>query len=209
MDSLHTRLLNAYDKLRAVGLIHTQSQFAEALGKTRSQVSAAFNDAPKRCTLGLMKTICRAFPDVINENYMMTGEGSIDVPPRSVRPHFTARASAGFMDGISVGETGEPRTVVPELAEYDFTIQVQGDSMLPLIEDGDILACRILEDRTYIPTGRICVLDTIDGAIVKKVINISDANILLHSENPIYPDFDLPAEDVYKIAEVVGLIRNI
>lgn len=208
MDSLHQRLLKAFDYLRDNGILHTQTQFAEVIGKTQQSLNAAFKDAPKRCTLGLMKAIADAFPDVLNRDYLLTGEGEVAAPDKSLRPHFEAKVSAGFMDGMSEGEAGVMRPPIPGMPDYDFTIEASGDSMMPRIESGDTLLCRRCDDRLNPPVGKICVIDSIDGAVVKVVAGDDEESVTLHSLNPKYDDYTVELTLINGIAEVVGLVRK-
>lgn len=208
MDSLHQRRLNAFDYLRDNGILHTQTQFAEVIGKTQQSLNAAFKDAPKRCTLGLMKAIADAFPDVLNRDYLLTGEGEVAAPDKSLRPHFEAKVSAGFMDGMSEGEAGVMRPPIPGMPDYDFTIEASGDSMMPRIESGDTLLCRRCDDCLNPPVGKICVIDSIDGAVVKVVAGDDEESVTLHSLNPKYDDYTVELTSINGIAEVVGLVRK-
>lgn len=208
MDSLHQRLLKSFDYLKDGGIIHTQTQFAEAVGKSQTQINSAFKDAPKRCTLGLMKAIADAFPDVLNRDYLLTDEGEVAAPDKSLRPHFEAKVSAGFMDGTSEGEAGVMRPPIPGMPDYDFTIDASGDSMLPRIESGDTLLCRRCDDRLNPPVGKICVIDSIDGAAVKVVAGVNEESVTLHSLNPKYDDYTVDLTSINDIAEVVGLVRK-
>ena len=209
MDSLHQRLLKAFDYLRNNGILHTQTQFAEVIGKTQQSLNAAFKDAPKRCTLGLMKAIADAFPENLNRDYLLTGEGEVAVPDKTMRPHFEAKVCAGFMCGVAEGEVGTMHPHIPGMRDYDFTIEAEGNSMLPRIESGDLLVCRKSEDRANPPIGKICVVDGKDGAVVKVVVSVDNeaGTVTLHSLNPAYNDYNVPVSDILDIAEVVGLVR--
>lgn len=208
MNSLHQRLLKSFEYLKDKGIVHTQTQFAEAIGKTQPQVNEAFKDKPKRCTLGLMKAIADAFPDLLNRDYLLTGEGDVAAPDRSLRPHFAARASAGFMDGSAEGETGTLAAPVPGF-DYDFSIEAAGDSMEPTIESGDVLLCRRCTDRANPPRGKICVVDSKEGAAVKVVASATGSAVTLHSLNPRYPDYDVPLDALLGLARVVALVRTL
>ena len=70
MSEIHERLVAAFDYLRVKGVIHTQAEFAEAINKSPQQVSDAFKDRPKRCTLGLMKAIATAYGHYINKEWL-------------------------------------------------------------------------------------------------------------------------------------------
>lgn len=63
-------------------------------------------------------------------------------PAKDLRPHF-APTAAGFMSGMSETDNGaDLRAVRDCVPDYDFTINAIGDSMMPLIHDGDLLFCR-------------------------------------------------------------------
>ncbi|MBD5369613.1 MAG: S24 family peptidase [Bacteroides sp.] len=133
----------------------------------------------------------------------------MEIPDASMRPHFAASVSAGFTATISDPESApELRALGADLPEYDFTISVSGDSMTPLIDDGDTLACRIETDRANPPVGKICVIDRAGGPVVKIIRSAREGNLILHSLNPAHPDFAVPVSEVLSISRVVGLIRT-
>lgn len=208
--SLHQRLLTSYKYLYDNGFVHSQTEFAEMIGKQKTHVNAAFKNVPKRCTIGLMKSIADAFPDILNRNYLLAGEGEVVAPDKTMRPHFEAKACAGFMYGVAEGEVGTMRPHIPGMRDYDFTIEAEGNSMLPRIESGDLLVCRKSEDRANPPVGKICVVDGKDGSVVKVIVSADDVAgvITLHSLNPAYDDYNVPFSDILGIAEVVGLVRS-
>ena len=208
MDSLHQRLLSVYELLRKFGRVHTIRELATIIGKNENHVSAAIKGDPKRCTLGLMKAIAAAFPDVLNPDYLLTGEGYPEAPDPTMRPHYSALASAGFMAGLSEGETGTPWPRIPGIPDYDFTIEAYGDSMTPEIHSGDTLACRRATDAANPPLGRICVIDAADGAAVKVLARADADTLTLRSLNPEYKEYTLPNTDIHGIAEVVAVLRR-
>lgn len=209
MDSLTERLAKAFDYLKDKGEVHTIRDFAAILGRHENNISNALRGDTKRCTLGLMKRIADAFPTQLNRDYLLTGEGSVAPRDTSLRPHVESGAAAGFMFGIADPDYGDLlRPSIPELAPYDFTINAVGDSMQPRIESGDILACRTVHDRANVPLGKVCVLDTTEGAVVKELraVNEDAQTLTLHSFNPDYPDYDIPMDTVLNIAVVVGIL---
>lgn len=157
-----------------------------------------------------MKTIADAFPDILNRDYLLTGEGNIAAPDRTMKRHFDAKACAGFMNDVGVAEVGQMRPAIPGMKDYDFTIEARGASMLPRIESGDLLVCRRSMDRANPPIGKICVIDGKDGVVVKVIASANEDGITLHSLNPdpTYADYKVDSIDVIDIAEVVGLVRK-
>lgn len=156
MDIIHARLLKAFDYLKNKGIIHTQTQLAEKIGKTQQSVNAAFKDTPKRCTLGLMKAISDAFPEVLNRDYLLTGEGDVAAVDPDLRPHF-------FDDGAGWASVMRPR--VPGFPDYDFSVEVAGDSPCPGTKKGDTLLCRRFGGDSPPPDDKTPI-DTPDGPAI-------------------------------------------
>ncbi len=90
-------------------------------------------------------------------------------------------------------------------AEETICVKVQGDSMYPKIEEGDVIQVHKQES---VDSGSIAVvlLDDED-AFVKKVV-YSDDWIELHSINPMYKTMRFAGEDMLRI-RVLGLVRKI
>lgn len=178
------------------------------VGKSQGDMSSALTCRGRVMTMGLLKRVADTFPDILNRDYLLEGIGDIAAPDRSMKPHFGAKAYAGFMIGISEGEQGQMHPQIPGMREYDFTIEVEGDSMLPRIEQGDLLLCRRLNDRANLPIGKICVIDGKDGPVVKVIAADNGESITLHSLNPEYEDYPVEHSVINGIAEVVGLLRR-
>ena len=77
MNERQKRLKEVYEHLRKFYGIHTQSDFANALRKSRNSITLALNGDEKYLTDKLFKNIFEAFPGVFDLNYLLTGEGSL------------------------------------------------------------------------------------------------------------------------------------
>lgn len=127
-------------------------------------------------------------------------------------PLIPIDAMAGFGVGeIQVMDYQTSRYVVPEFEELhaEFMIRVKGSSMYPKYNSGDLLACKKLDlSSLFFQWNKVYVLDTVQGAIVKRVKKSSKDNcVKLISENPNYDPFDLPVAEIHSIALVIGVIR--
>lgn len=170
---------------------------------------SAFGLQGRAMTKNLLLRIADAFPDVVSRRYMETGEGPVEAPAKNLRPHFAPTAAAGFLSGFAESDTGDDlRDVNDSVPDYDFTINAAGDSMLPLIHDGDLLFCRLDDDRYNPPIDRITVIDTTDGAVVK-VLRRDDDGLVLHSLNPCYADRRLDTATINGIARVVAVLHRL
>lgn len=128
----------------------------------------------------------------------------------STRPRIPLEAAAG---SLSIAENGvcleecEQLPIISALPKYDFTIFAQGDSMRPEYHSGDELACLFIRDIRFIQSGRVHVLDTQQGIVVKRIYN-EEEYFLCKSSNKEYGDFRIHKSEVYNIALVVGLVRR-
>ena len=101
--------------------------------------------------------------------------------------------------------------VIPEFDRRgaEFIIRVSGSSMYPKYSNGDLLGCKKIEDILFFQWGKIYVLDTSQGALVKRVYpHDDDAFITLVSDNKkVYPPFPIPKSDIRSLSIVVGVVR--
>ena len=89
---------------------------------------------------------------------------------------------------------------------YTFTMRVTGESMVPYINPGDEVACLKIEESSFMQWGRIYVLSTTQGFIVKKIFDAGDG-IRCVSINESYQDFVIPKSEIYSFNLVIGLVR--
>ena len=124
---------------------------------------------------------------------------------------IAAIAGPNGWDESGISELDCARYDVPDFAaaHADFLIRVSGSSMYPKYSSGDILACRKIVEVTFIQWGKIYVIDSQQGAMVKRLFEIEgDADhILCKSDNPNYPPFPLPKDEIRSLSIVVGAIR--
>lgn len=164
-------------------------------------------------------------PDV-NVVWLLTGEGemlktehtSVGMPPVAHQtdnpkegiPLIPFSAMAGALMGEQTALEYEcERYVVPAFSGADFLMQVKGSSMVPTYISGDIVACRrVPMSDLFFQWNKPYVLDTAQGAIIKRIKPGSDKqHVLIVSDNKDYDPFELPYEDIYAVALVIGIIR--
>ena len=130
--------------------------------------------------------------------------------PEEGIPLIPFSAMAGALTGEQTAFEYEcERYVVPAFNGADFLMQVKGNSMMPTYISGDIVACRrVPMSGLFFQWNKPYVLDTSQGAIIKRIKPGSDKNhILIVSDNKEYEPFELPYEDIYAVALVIGIIR--
>jgi repressor LexA len=90
----------------------------------------------------------------------------------------------------------------------DFMIEVEGSSMYPKYNSGDVVACRIIRENSFIQWNKTHVIATKDqGIIIKRIKQGSAENLLMVSDNKDYDPFEVNPTDIDGLALVVGVIR--
>lgn len=166
----------------------------------------------RKLSLEVVEAVLNTFPEVSAE-WLLRGEeentAAITVSDGETKPRIPYNAAAGILTDTVSGITEyecEQVPVVSAFPRYDFTIRITGDSMMPNYHPGDEVAClRINEDR-FLQWGRVHVLDTEQGVIIKRIYDNGDC-IRCCSFNPEYPDFNVPKSDIRSYNLVVGALR--
>lgn len=161
----------------------------------------------------------------LNPNWLLTGEGNMlkkegiadVITPVQIKkglPLIPLDAMAGF-------GTGDRQVHSNEVTDYyevplfekrgaKYLIPVAGNSMYPKYASGDLLACKPLTGLNFVQWGKPYVLDTEQGALVKRLFqdpNNEDLLICKSDNTDYYPPFHINKREIYKVAIVVGVIR--
>lgn len=205
----HEKIWAAIDALAA-----RHSLSASGLARRAGLDSTAFNKS-KRCapdgrprwpsTESLAK-IMEATGASLSEMLTLIDE-RVDLPVRrSSVPliGFAQAGGGGFFDdgGFPVGQGWEEIELpTASVGENAYALQVQGDSMLPLYRDGDVL---IVEPGARVRKGDRVIAKTVSGEVMAKVLADRNAqNIELVSLNPDYPDLMIPQDDIVWLARII------
>lgn len=182
----------------------TQRALAQKIGESHNQISNRLNgDRPISAEF-----LLKLRPILGDEVMELVDAPGSSPPPEGTRPHVDLYAAGGgneVLDGVTLSQC-EQVPVVPMLPRYDFTMRVTGESMQPQIRPGDVVACMRIDEPTFLQWGRIHVLSTTQGIVIKKIFDAGDG-IRCVSFNKDYPDFVIPKQEIYSFNLVVGLIR--
>ena len=160
----------------------------------------------------------------VSADWLLTGKGEMITSSESSQnkmvkvseqsqegiPLIPLDAMAGYFEGeMQVLLRDCERYIVPGMPRADCRSTVKGDSMMSSYFPGDIVACvRVPIKDVVFQFGRVYVLDTNQGAIIKRIEKSEDdESILIVSENEKYSPFTLHLSQVRSIALVIGLIR--
>jgi len=92
---------------------------------------------------------------------------------------------------------------IPGILGAARTVEVKGDSMLPILEPGDWVVARPIEEAKNIKEGKIYVAVSYTIGLTIKYLTIQQQGILCTSANKlVYDPFIIPYEDLKEIWEV-------
>jgi phage repressor protein C with HTH and peptisase S24 domain len=116
---------------------------------------------------------------------------------------FAQAGAGGFFDdaGFPVGHGWDVVDFPAGAPEGSYALKVQGDSMLPLYRDGDVL---IVQPGGNVRRGDRVVVKTTGGEVMAKILARRNATVVdLTSVNPEHPDRTIPAQDVEWLARIL------
>lgn len=150
----------------------------------------------------------------ISPSWLLLGNGPMLSVQKDEDPPQTHHLPLISLETVTVSdqpfcdfEKIEDYYTVTEFNDSDFLLRIKGDSMAPKYNGGDLLACKKVSE-AYFQWGRVYVICTKNqGIMVKRVHpSESESHIKCVSDNPKYPPFVLPKEDLVAVALVNGAI---
>lgn len=210
----------------------TKELFFSKIGMTTANFRGKAKETPINSTA--IENILSVFPE-INPEWLITGNGpmlkntsvesikSINkdnqeniIPAKPTSPSdpkgiplIPTYAMAGAFTGdLQVLECDCEHFIIPTFKGADFLIPVKGASMEPKYSSGDLVACKKMAIDTFFQWNKVYVLDTEQGPLIKRINEGANKHtLLICSENPQYPPFELKRSLINNIALVVGVIR--
>lgn len=188
----------------------SQSRFEKSVGLSNGFV----NNISKGIGADKLQRILCVYPD-LNSDWLLNGVGDMVISKEqffdknNTRPRIPYDAAAGTLtetvDGVAEYQC-EQVPIISVFPKYDFTIRIFGRSMEPEYFAGDEVACLRVNEKRFLQWGRVHVLDTTQGVVIKRIYDDGDC-IVCKSFNPEFPDFSIPKEDIRSYNLVVGSIR--
>lgn len=153
--------------------------------------SAVLNRDTKEAT-----AVTQADPEIIGSK-----PAGIPLIPYSA---FAGYGSENYQDLVV-----EDYYTVREFKDADFLLRVTGDSMLPKLANGEIIACKLVDGLSFWQWNKIYAICTrTQGILIKRVEECpgNPAYIRCVSDNPKYRPFDIHDSEIQAIALVLGAI---
>lgn len=152
-------------------------------------------------------------PLKIDRQYLLTGvKGGTEYPlgiKRITLHDVDAAAGYESFDVMISKENVVGEFVVPTFASADWMIYVRGSSMYPKYSSGDIIACKVIKESQFIQWNKVYVIATREqGLLVKRLMpSDNDGFVKAVSDNEKYPPFDIPKDEIFGLALVLGAIK--
>ena len=123
------RLREVYEHLRQHFGVHTQIDFAKALGLTRPAISAAMNGNEAYLTDNLFKRICAAYQGVFNLDYLLTGNGQLltiqeEVKSEQIEKESNPQHPSSYADKLIASLEKQVKDKDDQLADKDRIIKL-------------------------------------------------------------------------------------
>lgn len=183
-----------------------QAKFSSIAGLSRGYVNNIVN------TIGpeAQPKIATAFPD-LNMAWLLTGKGGMlktDAPENAIAaemvPMLPISAQGGPLnDFVTSVKREDCEKIASPIRGVDFAMSVSGDSMAPEYPSGCKILVKKIDEKAFIEWGRVYVLDTCNGSVVKKIMpGDRDGQVRCVSINDDYPPFFVDLSRVYGIYRV-------
>lgn len=208
-------------KERVIQLIENKGiakeSFFEKIGMTSANFRGKAKETPLNSTA--IENILSEIKDT-NPEWLLTGKG--DMLKRNKPQVTNLQNGIPLVYQTAIGGFGNNHFTLSDrdVKEYyvipkfkhkhiDFMIEVEGSSMYPKYNSGDVVACKIIKEDTFLQWNKTHVVATKDqGIIIKRIKKGNQENTLcMISDNNSYDPFEVPKDEITGIALVVGVIR--
>lgn len=186
--------------------------FANAISVAQGTLASMLNRGtePSNKTLNAMLS---AFPEV-NPDWLLTGSGEMYLSDtlsttgnKDARlvPLLPVAAQGGTLNDFVVSvKASECEKIISPIRDVDYAMSISGDSMAPEYPSGAHILIKKINEKAFIDWGRVYVLDTCNGTVIKQLFPSDKPDTLLcKSINPNYPPFEVSFSDIYGVYRVL------
>ena len=185
----------------------TTSEFSRVCGINET----TFYRTEQELRISNLIRILKAYPELDATEILLGAKPKEDgnatelplIPFDAVAGHLKESFADSYAETIAV-----PKAVT---RGADFVIRVDGDSMTPRFQSGELLLVKKVDDPSFFQWGKIYVLATSQGCVVKRLYpdRDDDNSVVCHSDNTTsYPDYTVRKNSIYGVGLVVGHIGH-
>ena len=182
----------------------TQQDLANKLECSKS-VIGLYESETRKPSMEVLLKLSEIFDCSIDYILGKSDNRNSDVPISKIPVLGTVKAGYDWLAEENIVDYITLKENIPNVGEY-YALRITGDSMLPLLAEGDLV---IVHDQDDVESGQTAVV-LINGeeATVKKVVKTKEG-IELHAMNPYYPVKKFTFEDMQKIpVKIIGRVKE-
>lgn len=202
------------NKIKYEGKFRTQGEIARRLGYTQQYLSDVLNGRVP-ISVEFTNKLIETFPE-LNTICLPDSEAEILKTPANSNtiatllcevPLLPISAQGGSLNDFVVSvKDSDCEKVISPIKGAEYAMPVAGDSMSPEYPSGSQILIKRINERAFIDWGKVYVLDTCNGTVIKKLMppTSDDKNLVrCVSINQDYPPFEVNLCDVYGVYKVL------
>ena len=169
----------------------------------------------------------------INISWLLTGEGEMLKPGAKVQssvgivsekntqyckssahtvPLFPLSAYGGKISEFAMEVNRyDCEMIISPIKGAELAVTVTGDSMADEYPNGSIVLVKKIDERAFIEPGKVYVVDTVNGVVIKIVTKTKEGTILctsINKDQERYSPFEIPSEYVFGMYIVLMCISE-
>ncbi|WP_278974866.1 LexA family transcriptional regulator [Alistipes finegoldii] len=189
------------EEIRKIGI--TQEEAAIRLKITRRTLQNWF--ALPELDANISQNVKNILGIEVGINALQTAYGDIKMIPL-----LPLAAQGGSLNEFIVSvKADDCEKIVSPIKGVDFAMTVSGDSMEPEYPSGAKILLKKINEKAFIEWGRVYVLDTCNGSVIKKIMPGPTAEVVTCiSINQHYPPFEVAFGDMYGMYRVLMLMSE-
>lgn len=185
----HEYITQIYKELRFKGLINSQKDLANALCISEGTISRALKGDERFLTDSLISKLNNFVNSQSCDTHDNTS-GILVIPTEAI-----AGTLGDFSDHISLYDCEK---MTSPIKGVDYAMKVAGESMSPEYPAGSVILIKKINENAFIEWGKTYVLDTDNGAVVKKVYKTENPTLVeCRSVNPSYQPFTIDTSFIH------------
>lgn len=211
------RATNNSVKERLISFLKAKSINKSEFGR-RIGVSSAFITSMRQSMQpDKIERIALEFPE-LNMTWLLTGDGEMLKSEEAAKvataaetvPLLPISAQGGPLnDFVTSVKRDDCEMIASPIRGVDFAMGVSGDSMAPEYPSGCKVLVKKIDANAFIEWGRVYVLDTCNGSVVKKIMpGEREGQLRCVSINDDYPPFFVDLTSVYGIYRVQMMLAE-
>lgn len=140
--------------------------------------------------------------DEVTPAYLPHKQGNIVYVPLVAYGGFLqGYSNKAFIDSLE-------RFALPGIHGEHFAFEVQGNSMVPIANPGDVVISKREEKLEWMLKGRAYVLQTVDGIIIKLFDRIAEGKAFFKSADRNHNHPSIPLKEIKGVYQVVKVLRD-